>query len=389
MHAPADEHGMAEGVGVVPRSLRTRIGDWLHLMSWAFARFNRRKLAPKVQKRLLVIYDLQSQTFTVGDPLDFQAVAVALREQWNLEEVDFALVHESALARSANQWGLSELNFPSRLNQILPSAQVNERLGSLFLFDSHKQLDEFLQDNIRRYEIWPPGFTYKLGKNIKYRIFNEILYDYARERGRLPVYHSRPVMASWARQFCADNVLPDVLVTINIRNNPRWGSDRNLNVDVWLKFLGSCRGRYPVRFVIVCAKEEVDVRLRALDHVMIAKDFETNVEQDVALIDIAAFHMGASSGVCSKAMFGDAPYCIVRTDVQPASFRGMSVEDGHLRFFGARVDQRFWTGSETLELLTLEFDRMWSGIDPDRWRAELSAAPERTSAYSPLSDKCG
>ncbi|MCX5662601.1 MAG: hypothetical protein NTW19_23215 [Planctomycetota bacterium] len=359
-------------------AVRERLTRWLLLLRWFFSSFNRAVAGPRDWRRLLFIYDLESQSFTVGDILEFQAAAMVLRERWGLDKVDYAVIHEGKAVKNAWQWNIDDDNFHARINQILPAAQVNPHLGSLFVFDSHAQFDEFLQDNIRRYQVWPPGATYKLGKNLRGRIYSEVLYDHVQRTGRLPLIQSRPLMLDWAKRFYASHAEPDVLVSVNMRNNPRWDPSRNLDIDVWLRFFNACAGQYPVRFVVTCSKEEIDPRLRACPNVIMAKDHDTTLEQDVALLEISAFNMGASSGLCAKSIFSDAPYSIVRTNLTPEVYRGMIFENGCYRFFGSRPDQIFWPHAETLEFLQAEFARMWAIIDVDAWRAKtkVDAAPD-------------
>lgn len=350
-------------------ALLERLARWLLLIRWFFSSFNRAVAGPAEWKRLLLIYDLGSQSFTVGDILEFQAVAMILRERWKLDKVDYAVIHEDKQVKNAWQWNIDGDNFFFRINQILPSAQVNPHLGSVFVFDSHEQFDTFLQDNARRYQVWPPGATYKLGKNLRGRMYSEIIYEHVQKTGRLPLIQSRPVMLDWAKRFYARLAAPEVLVSINMRNNPRWDPSRNLDIPVWVQFFNSCAGKYPVRFIVTCSKEEIDPRLRECPNVILAKDHETTLEQEVALLEISAFNMGASSGLCSKSIFSDAPFSIVRTNLTPEVYRGMIFENGNYRFFGSRPDQLFWPQAETLEFLQAEFTRMWTTIDVEKWRA--------------------
>ena len=152
-------------------------------------------------------------------------------------------------------------------------------------------------------------------------------------------------------------------------------------MESWLEFFDHCRDRYPVKFVVVCSLSEVDDRLRQYQNVLIAKDFHTSIEQELALIHEAAIHMGSSSGMATMAEFNAKPYLIVNTDMDPDRYKGTIREGSFLRFFFASSFQRFSVGQETAEILIKEFARMWATVDVDGW---WTAEKKRHSEQKPL-----
>lgn len=311
--------------------------------------------------RLLMIYDFSSQPFSVGDILIFQEASLVLREMHGLGAIDFALVYDPAkpVVPDPAFSQIDPKSFLFHLSSFLPAAQVNPHLGSIFLFNSHRHLEMHIADNATRYHVWPSLAQYAFHEYLYYYCFNELFYDYFRTHGALPNLASRPAAATWAAEFIRKHVHPAAAVTVQLRNNPV-NPTRNSNYDSWIAFFRHCADRYPVKFILICARSEVDPRLKELRNLVIAKDFGTSVEQDLALIEAAHVHMGASSGPAIMALFSSKPYCIFNTDIKPTLVKGFTHEGRRIRFFFSAPLQNWIAGEETPELLTAEFDRLWT-----------------------------
>ncbi len=327
-------------------------------------------------RRLLLIYDLSSQPFSIGDILVFQEASLVLRERYKVDLVDFAIVYDNkSPAPSSRVFSdITETNVTYHLASILPVAQVNQHLGSLFVFNSHKQLEEFVVNHIDGYHIWPSGWRLLTKDYLYYDIFNKIIYDYYNENGTIPHLTCRQFLVNWAWDFYQGNVLPDIPVTVQIRNNSKFGINRNLNLDCWLEFFQACLGRYPVKFLIICSLSEMDDRLRGCPNVIMVKDFHTNIEHDLALIHTAFFHMGASSGPGTIAVFGKRPFLIVNTDLDPTLYLDSMSENGYIRLFFSHPLQRFEKGPETPDRLFSGFEEMWKSVNIDLWKAGVEFA---------------
>jgi hypothetical protein len=117
---------------------------------------------------------------------------------------------------------------------------------------------------------------------------------------------------------------------------------------------------------------EVDDRLRQFPNVIIAKDYHTSIEQELALIQTAVFHMGAPSGLVSMAVFNSKPYLVVKWNIVPHHYRALVREDGFLRLCFAHPQQRCAVGVETPELLITEFARMWEAVHGSSWQPPVS-----------------
>jgi hypothetical protein len=349
------------------RTLGRRVKTAAALLRWHFRAFSDLVATDALsgRRRLLVIYDFSSQPFSIGDILVIQEASLVLRQVAGVDRVDLALVYDPASPVVPDP-AFSEIgseNFLWHLSTVLQAAQVNPHLGSLFLFDSHRRLEEFASGNLDIYDVWPPLLQYANREYLYYRVFNEVLFDYFQREKALPQLKLRSPARAWSRAFIERHVGSDVPVTVQIRRNPA-NPERDTHSDSWISFFQFSLGRYPVKFLIICAQHEVDARLRQCPNVIVAKDHCTNVEQDLALVDAAAIHMGASSGPGVIAIFNDKPYCQFNTNLQLDRYKGSILEGNRGRLFFSKSTQSFLFGRETPDLIAEEFERMWKVIEP-------------------------
>ena len=321
-------------------------------------------------QRLLVIYDLSCQPFSVGDILTIQEASLVLRLEYNLDKVDFALVHDPSNPASPYPAfkSITEKNASYHLASLLPVAQVNQHLGSLFSFNSHNQLERFIENNIDFYPcIWPSAWKYAKREYLYWSVFNDLLFNYYQKNGSIPTLGCRKFLIDWARSFYKKNVFPSIPVTVQFRNNKEFSIERNLAAECWIEFFQYCEKRYSVKFIIICALSEIDERLRDCSNIVIAKDFHTNIEEDLALIHEAALHMGAASGPGAIALFNKKPYLKVGAVFDVKDYRGMVQEGSFVKFCFAGPFQRFALGKETSQLLKEEFAKMWASLDIEEY----------------------
>ena len=315
-------------------------------------------------RRVLMIYDFASQPLSVGDLLIFQEASLIVRETQGLDVIDFALVYDPDNPVVSDQ-AFSHVtpdNFLFHLSSIFPAVQVNAHLGSLFVFDSHSFLESFIAANASRYHVWPPPILYAGREYLFYHCFNSVFFDFFNERGFLPELKPRPVARSWAREFIAEHAGSRRAGTVQLRNNPKT-PDRNSNYDCWLDFFRYCARTHPVTFIVICSPSEIDPRLRSSPNVVIAKDHFTNLEQDLALIEAADFHMGPSSGPATIAQFNRKPYCMFSWDLNSRLLKGLARDGQRHRFVFSTPLQSWMSEKETTDTLIAEFERIWPAVD--------------------------
>jgi ribosomal protein S28E/S33 len=321
------------------------------------------------RKRLLVVYDLSSQPVSIGDILVIQEASLILKEQLGSSAIDLAIVCDPEFPAPPDpaQSHIGREHARFHLASILSAAQINDSLGSLLLFDSHRLLSKYVLDNGDEYVVWPGATDMLRGRYLYYDVFNRLIHDFFVEHGRIPRLNCSPFFQRKADDFIFGNAAGRVPVTVNIRNNPVYGSNRNADMDAWISFFHQCNERFPAHFIILCAAAEVDSRLRNLPNVTIAKDKHSTIELDLALIQQAACHMGCSSGPVTVAVFNPKPYFIVKGDFTERQYKGSVRVGDFIRLAFATEHQSFLLGPETAEILMREFEQLWEACEKDRW----------------------
>ena len=342
------------------------------------------------EKRILLIYDTSTQPFSIGDILIYQAASLVLREHYGVEKVDFVLLYDPLdPAKSDIAFNsITNLNIMYNLASILPVAQVNQHLGSLLVFDSKERLQRFIADSVDLYQIWPNCYKFASRDYLYYDIFNQIFYDYYRKHGKIVELTCKSFLVDWARLFYLERIPRMVPVTVNIRNNMAYQTERNSTIDEWLSFFKYCESRYPVKFIVLCAESEIDQRFSYCGNVIVAKNHHTGIEQELALIYTSAIHMGVGSGPISMAWFNSKPYLMVNTVYGPNYFKNsdmlVEIKPGIQRFCFANKFQRIVSEHETAELLIEQFSVLWESIKLDEWA--LSDNPEKL-IFEPTNQK--
>jgi hypothetical protein len=365
-----------------------RLSRPIRFMKWVFLSSSALlKPMETAERRLLGIYDFTYQPFSVGDILMFHEGCLVMREKHNIDKVDVAFVFNPVHPVSSDPAfaTINQENFALHLSSLLPVVQINQHLGSVLIFNSHLHLQQFIADNADRYFVWPTAWKYATREYLYYTVFDELLYNYYEEKGTIPKLNPSPILVNGAYSFCREHVSPYIPVTVQIRNNKFFTQGRNLDVGVWLDFFHHCEQRYPVKFVIIGARNEIDARLQKCSNVVVAKDHFTTVEQDLALIHAAAIHMGADSGPAVMALLGEKPYLIVNTIVGQHYFSRKDMvrqEDNFLQFWFAGPFQRYVKGRETVDLLITEFAKMWEGVDFAEWERWVNDEAAHTDGLS-------
>ena len=153
------------GVAYRPILVRIKVLIWFFPGLWSIFFLNRPK-----KKRLLVIYDLTTQPFSVGDLLTVQEASLVLNKKYGTEFIDIAIVcdqQDPKLNDSAFKKINSE-NYFYHLAAILPVAQVNPYLGSVLAFNSYLELQEHVLSNIDRVHIWPSKWQASVTRDYLY-----------------------------------------------------------------------------------------------------------------------------------------------------------------------------------------------------------------------------
>lgn len=321
-------------------------------------------------KRVLFVYDFVSQGYTYGDLLHCHAGSLVLAEIYAAQRVDFAFVVDRSnptlpYSKFAEYVTADSAFFIAW--RILQINLVNSKLGSTFIFDNHADLQRFVGRFKSDYVVWPSEWRVASDQFLGGLVFKELFFEFQKAHGHVPEFLLPAHLNKWAAKFFEDNVYPQTPITINLRNNPIYDVHRNSDFDAWRSFFEYCQSRYPVKFILICNVDEFDVRFRQCSNVIFAKDFHTDISQELALIANSAMHIGAGSGPVSMANFGRKPYLIVNTDLHKNklfSHPGMVIDldENFQKLWFAGEDQRFCRSKESANLLTVEFESMWGRL---------------------------
>jgi hypothetical protein len=326
----------------------------LHFLLWRSA---------QSEKRLLAILDLRVTPSTYGEALSFQEDTLIERILRGVDKIDIVWLCDADQPAREDQ-GITKDNYHYYLADRLPLAHINPYLGSFFLMDSPKMLEAYIRDNIGRYYIFPPLVDYLLVRKTYTGWFDRV-QEFYHQHGYIPHLSCKPAMVTWARSFIKEKVRPQLPVVVNLRNRRDY-AERNAKLDCWLEFFAFCEEKFSVKFVVVCGRDEIDPRFRNLPNVIIAKDYATTVEQDLALIQVSLVFMGGRSwGVAQMAIFSDIPYLMF-------NFRPINenIPHGSQLSFASPLQKLIWE-RETTESLIDEFTALFGKLDTSRWEQDF------------------
>lgn len=357
------------------------IRNLLRFSSWLLPSLVRSTLKfENSNDRILLIYDTTHQPFSIGDFLVVQETSLALTREFSAEYADIAIIYDAKSPDKADKvfkGVVSTDNVLLHLGSMMPVLNLNPKIGSLFVFNSRAALESYVEKNIDEYlAIWPSCVDYGSGKYLNLHAFNTVLYNFFKKYTDIPSLSSAAPLKSWALSFIHQNIYPKVPITINIRNNPMWDRRRNSRIPEWVKFFRYAERTYPnAIFIVICATKEVPEDFRALSNVIFAKDFSTELDQELALIELSAAHLGTNSGPAAMAYFNKNPYFIFSLPIDGIGHDHFSrkdmlvhVKEDVFKFWFALGSQKFSSQPENIEALIGAFDEIWRSIDPEWWQ---------------------
>ncbi len=363
------------------RPLVKPIRNFFRFSSWLVPAFARNTLRLRAyDNRILLIYDTTYQPFAIGDFLVIQEASLVLTREFSAEYADIAIVYDAKSPDKADKvfkGVVSTDNVLLHLASMMPVLNLNPKIGSFFLFNSKAALESYVTDNIDRYlTIWPSCLDYGSGKYLNLHAFNTVLYNFFKKYADIPNLSSSASLKSWALSFINQNVYPKVPVTINIRNNPMWDGRRNSRIPEWVKFFQYAEKFHPnVMFIVICATKELPEDFRGLSNVIFAKDFSTELDQELALIELSAAHLGTNSGPAAMAYFNKNPYFIFSLPIDGIHHELFAKDDmlvhvknDVFKFWFASDLQKFSSQPEDIESLMSAFEEIWQFIDVEKWQ---------------------
>lgn len=365
------------GAGLVGRWLRECTYPTAKRIIWAFPSLHLLLWrGNQSEKRLLAILDLRVTPSTHGEALTFQEETLIERIRRKVNKVDIVWLCDANKPAREDQ-RITTDNYHYYLADRLPLAYVNPYLGSFFLMDSPEALEAYIRDNTNRYYIFPPLKDY-LEKRPTYKNWFDRILEFYHLHGYIPHLSCKPAMVMWARYFIREKVRPQLPIVVHLRNDKSrtWiEAERNAKLDCWLEFFSFCEDKFNVKFIVVCGKDEIDHRFRNLPNVILAKDYATTVEQDLALIQVSLMFMGGRSwAVGQMAMLSNIPY--IMFNIHPIH---ENIPYGSQLPWATPL-QRFIWEPETTESLINEFTDVFRQIDIAQWEQNFDELARAASA---------
>lgn len=321
--------------------------------------------------RIIVIYDTTRQPFAIGDFLVTQVAGLINCQKFNVEMCDIAIIYDRNNPASSDPvfFGLiGKDNVLLQITTLMSILTVNSCIGSVFLFNSKTQAEEFINKYNDSYKNIYPGFIdYAGGTYLNHLIFNELIYSFYSKKNFIPKLEPTKALNLWANHFMEEHIGELFPVTVNIRNNPHWGGSRNSKIIEWKRFFEYCIDKFPVKFIVICSKNEISNELKRLPNVIFAKDYHTELDQELSLIANSKFHMGANSGPAAMAYFGSKPYFIFGLNINDKThpdflYDGLiqEISDKKFKFIFSSFGQSFTSEAESFDVLCQSFLDMFN-----------------------------
>jgi hypothetical protein len=310
-----------------------------------------------MNNRQLAIYDFGAQPISFGDFYVFLQASMAWSTHCGVAEVDLCVVCDPSSIRTPEFVALRSIDgaLRARIFELLPLAQMHPGIRSIHIVDHvERAFDMLLRPGAAYHSSWPPLDLLRSGAYLFYITMN--FFD--------QIYHLKPIkprlrarapIAQWALEFLAEHARCPTTATVNLRMNPAHAATRNMNADAWRAFFDHTSRDGAVTFFLLGSTTENFDCFRSCSNVIVTKDWRTDVERDLALIEYASMHMGSASGPSIfPAFLEDKPTTIVNTDSLPqlVHYRNALQWDGQfLRFSFGNPNYRVTAVPETVDFL--------------------------------------
>ncbi len=362
----------------LPVSLRIKLSDLKRKFLVLFRRLNLGALKMYIsgfggksnEKRILGIWDFESSNIAVGVLIEFQTRLLCDAYSDNLNKIDIAFIYnpEQPLVHPKFSSWINASNFYHHFQEVLPILNINPKLGSIFLFDSREKFELFLKQNKNNY-YFQPSLSHYFNRVGAFSDNYVVISHFYMKNNFVPKLEFKSATNEWVRIFIKKNIGSKIMVTVNLRLNSQFTPERNSNLEAWSELFEHSKEKSPdIIFVILGRKGELNDEFKNFSNIIFSKDYNTNIEQDLALIQHAFFHMGTTSGPASFAVLSeDIPYIIT-------NFRPPDKNDENWLKPGSGFNKEFqrliWE-KETGELLIKEFKDLYGKIDKSEWRDKL------------------
>lgn len=314
---------------------------------------------------MTAVWDFRSQPYSIGDVILLYQVVNFLSFVRGIPCVQMLLIADplEPARLSFVKLGINAENYLDHIIKLLPVFMLGEKVTSLAIADPKEVT---LKDIASPSAVaWPPTELVASGidlNNLSFKLLNMLYEKYS----VMPELKIRKSLSRWAADFIMQKGGGRIAVAVQMRNTHSYNLSRNSNMPAWLELFEFCEERMPVTFFVICAASEIDERLRSRRNVVVAKDYRTSVDQDMAIVKECSVFLGISSGPGTVAFFGQKPYSIVNAHIMEGMLPHLKKEAWGYSFVYATENQRIIaSGTEQFELLLKELEILVTGVRVD------------------------
>jgi hypothetical protein len=303
----------------------------------------------KYPKRVIGIWDFENVRAVIGDAIVFQEILSTIAEENSADKIDCCFVNPRARNQRANEFQITN---PMAVDSIISMTKINPKIGSVYIFDNNDQFSYFFQTVKQNYIVFPnPYFPFATVSNMHH------LVDFYEEHSYLPKLTCDDVHLKWAKRFVEKHCAGKILFCASIRKIQR-DVDRNAPIKEWELFFRYCNEKYPeFLFIITGTEEEIHEELIGMENVLFAKQHNSTLLQDMALIQSSNALLVHNSGIIVFSYYiENVPSLLFGLDEKHVHF-GHALKKGETYNYAAENHKMLW-GAYTVDHIIPQFEAL-------------------------------
>ena len=372
----------------LPVGVRTKVGYLMQWWEYVFlSRFLRKKILatfpvlkkvfsirPNKGKRILGIWNFASTPPSMGVFIEFEMRLLCMADIYGADRIDIAFIYDPSkpvVSSKYTSW-VNDTNFHYHFAEMYPMVNINPKIGSTFLFDSHDKFERFVVQNQDDYILHPTFFAYLRGSDSRPNI--PYVREYYLKKGDTPRFKFKPGTIKWVRAFIKKHIGGRIMVAVSLRHNVAYTPNRDSNLKEWEEFFEYCLKKYPEAiFVILGRKNEVDGRIKNLPNMVYSQVENANIEQNLGLIELSLMYMATVFGPASLPILTNyIPFIITNHKNPEKQYDFAWFKEGDLFPWNNPEIQKLVWEPETAGILIREFESIYNNIDTEAWKKGVS-----------------
>ena len=151
----------------------------------------------------------------------------------------------------------------------------------------------------------------------------------------------------WASKFS----FSEKTIFVHLKNiSPYNEEESNVNWEVWKRFFNKSFLDLPEIVFCLIGDDKIEIDLNSFDNVILAKDKNLSLAQQLALVARSYGFIGLASGLCSAANFSNIPYVIIKHPSHHAYEMDRELGDNEAFNFSERT-QFLWRKEQSIKIL--------------------------------------